>query len=350
MNILFIHTNPYYQEINNLIIDIISNYKSDIDEVFERHYQDFRWYNPKELLSLRKYIKKNRINIVHTYNYVDAYYCLKASKYLKIKVVYSCYDYYDDLHGVSKMMFLNVLNKVDYIIFQTDVQRDRFILKYKLDTSKSTKLFHGFSMERYDDFKYESVRDEFFIDDFRYLIGTHGDFEPSRDIMNIFKMVRRLKRTGRNFTCIVSGNYIDEYDDYYNSCKYYYLMQGLENYITYSYRRNDVPNFMSQLDAFVYHSNNEAVSLSVIEAMISGINVIVNDSEMIKEITRNGKYVALYKSNDDLDFAEVTRRILVDLEDYQIIAETVKEECRDLYGIERHIIGLKEIYNKIIIE
>ena len=43
MNILFIHTNPYYQEINNLIIDIISNYKSDIDEVFERHYQDFRW-------------------------------------------------------------------------------------------------------------------------------------------------------------------------------------------------------------------------------------------------------------------------------------------------------------------
>lgn len=350
MNILFIHTNPYFQEINNLIIDIISNYKSDIDEVFERHYQDFRWYNPKELLSLRKYIKKNRINIVHTYNYVDAYYCMIASKYLKIKVVYSCYDYHDNLHGISKMMFLNVLNNVDYIIFQTDVQRDRFILKYKLDTSKSSRLFHGFSMERYDDFKYESVRDEFFIDDFRYLIGTHGDFEPSRDIMNIFKMIRRLKRTGRNFTCIVSGNYIEEYDGYYNSCKYYYLMQGLENYITYSNKRNDVPNFMSQLDAFVYHSDKEAVSLSVIEAMISGINVIVNDNEMIKEITRNGKYAALYKSNDDLDFAEVTRRILVDLEDYQIIAETVKEECRDLYGIERHISGLKEIYNKVIIE
>lgn len=347
MNVLFIHTNPYYQEIDNIIKDILSNIKTKDIQTFEVSYFNFKFYDFRKLYTLRRFVKKNKINVVHAYHYVDAYYAMMACKGLKVKFVYSNYFYHDELKGYDKSMYRYVLSHVNAIIFQTNVQKDYITSKYNLDVKKHFKLLHAFSTERLDNYKFKSLRDEYFIDDFRYLIGTMGDFTPDHNVMNILKMVRLLRRTGRNFTCMVFGNELAEYESFYNECKYFYLVQGLDNYIAYSERRNDTMNVMSQLDAFVYHSDKEAVAIPVIEAMLSGLSVVVNANEMIKEITFNGKYATLYKTNDPADFAIKTREVLNNLDDNRMITEIVKEECREIYSIEKHILGLIDIYNSI---
>lgn len=346
MRIAYLHTNPQRREIENLICDISSNFNTTDNQIFEIQHIDFKLYKIHSLLKIRRFIKDNKIDIIHTYDYIDTYYVLKAVSGLKTKVVFSCYSYYDNLKGRSKRMLKYVLSKVDAVVFQTDVQKNRFISKYN-DSSIFFKLFHAFSSKRLDAYKYESIRDEYFIDDYRYLIGTLGDLSPERDVMNILKMVKKLRKSGRNFTCVISGDVKEEYDAYFDECKYYFLIQGLDNYITYVGNRTDDANYLSQLEVFVYHSDDEPIALSVIEALAMGINVVVNDSDMIKEITYNGKYASLYKTKDPADFAEKTRDILNNLDDYKIIAETVKEECRDIFSIERHISGLMEIYTKI---
>ena len=55
----------------------------------------------------------------------------------------------------------------------------------------------------------------------------------------------------------------------------------------------------------------------------------------------------LYDDNNDMDFAIKARDILLDLEDYKMISEVVKEETRTFFAIDRHIDGLKQIYNII---
>ena len=347
MRIAYLHTKSLCQDIKNLILDIQTNLKSSDIMTYEVKNCDFRWFRLHELFRLRRFLRKNKIDIVHTYHYIDAYCALLASRLLKTKVIYSAYSYHDELSGLSKRIFQRVLSNVDSIVFQTNTQKNKFISTYNLDQDKHYKLFHGFSMKRFDEYSRESVRDEFFIDDFRYLIGTLGDFTPEHDVMNVFKMVKKLRKTGRNFTCVVAGEQLEDHEFFFNECKYYYLMQGLDNYITFVGARNDVPSFLSQLDAFVYHSDNEVIALPVIQAMLSGVNVVVNDSEMIKEITSNGKYATIYKTNDSADFANNTRQLLIDLEDYQIIAQTIKEETREIFSIKRHVAGLKEIYSKV---
>ena len=199
-----------------------------------------------------------------------------------------------------------------------------------------------------DKYEYKSVRDEFFIDDFRYLIGTIGDFTPEHNIMSIFKMIKKLRRTGRNFTCVVAGGQIEEYDTYYNSCKYYYLIQGLDNYITYIGKRDDDANLLNQLDLFVYSSGKEPIAIPVIEAMTQGVNVVANDCDMIREISFNGKYAVMYEEDNDKDFALKTREVLLNLEDNKLISQVVKEETREIYSIKRHISALRNIYSTII--
>ena len=347
MRIVFIHTNPFHQELENLIVDINACFNFNDFKLFEFQYEDFKWYKPLHLLKLRRFVKENDIDIIHTFDYLDAYYALLASRGLNVKVVYSCYSYHDNISTFYKRIFKTVLSKAHAVIFPTETQRNIMVSKYNIHKQKVFKLSHAFDAKKFDDAKYESIRDEFFIDDFRYLIGSAADFSPEHDVLNVLQMVKKLRKTGRNFTCIIAGDELEEYESYYDECKYYYLVHGLDNYIAFTGRRNDVANFMSQLDAFVYHSDNEAVALPVIEAMLSGVNVVVNDNEMIREITFNGKYATLYNSNDTSDFAEKTRQILFDLDDYKMIAQTVKEECRDIYSIEKHVLGLKEIYLKL---
>ena len=348
MKVLFLHTNPYYQEIDNLVNDILSNFEVKDIQTYGLSYFNFKFYDFCKLYKLRRFVRKNKIDIVHTYHYVDAYYAMIACKGLSVKFVYSSYFYHDELKGIDKSMYKYVLSHVNSIIFQTNVHKDYIVSKYSLNPNKHFKLFHAISAKRLDDYKFKSIRDEFFIDDFRYLIGTIGDYTPDHDVLQVFKMVRKLRRTGRNFTCLVVGDELEEYETYYNDCKYYYLVQGLDNYITYTGKRNDTQNILYQFDAFVYHSDKETVSIPVIEAMLCGANVVANDNEMIKEITFNGKYATIYKSNDPDDFAVKTRDVLNNLEDNRMINEVVKEECREIFSIEKHIQGLRDIYNVMI--
>lgn len=347
MNVAFLHTIPYRYEINNLIDDILSNVK---DADFHACAFPCLWSSGsffKKLFALRKFVINNKINVIHVYDYVDAYFVLKVTVGIKIKIVFSDYDYHDELKGYRKIIYKKILKKVHHLVCQSESHKKYVTEAFCLSSEKCSKLYHAFCFKRFDNFEYKSVRDEFFIDDFRYLIGTIGDFAPQRDMMSIFKMVKKLRRTGRNFTCVIAGDQVAEHESYYNSCKYYYLLQGLDNYITYIGRREDDANLLSQLDLFVYNTNRETIALPVIEAMVSGVNVVANNNDMMREISFNGKYMFLYEENNETDFSTKVREVLQNLEDNKLIAQVVKEETRQIFSINRHILGLKNIYNKI---
>ncbi len=349
MRIVFLHTIPYRHEIKNLILDISLNVKKTDFQFFEF---PCLWSSGNFILNLfkfRKFIKKNKIDIIHIYDYLDAYWVYKIAKYLNVKLVFSEYFYHDELKGLKNHIYKAVLKNVNHIISQSECHRNYMMNSFDLTSEKCSKLYHAFCLKRFDGFEYKSVRDEFFIDDLRYLIGTIGDFTPQRDMMSIFKMVKKLRRTGRNFNCVVVGGHVEEYDSDYNSCKYYYLLQGLDNYITYMGRREDDANVLSQLDLFVYNSSREAIAIPVLEAMLSGTTVVMNDCDMTREITSNGKYASLYTNNDDSDFAIKTRNVLLNLEDYELISQVVKEETRQIFSIEKHIEGLRRVYLQLTI-
>ena len=347
MRVTFLHTIPYRYEINNLILDISLNVKKTDFQFFDYPCLHTSGNILGNLFKFREFIKDNKIDIIHVYDYIDAYLVFKVVKGLKVKVVFSDYYYHDDLKGIKSHIYKTILKKLDHIVLQSESHKKYLTNSFNLSSERCSKLYHAFCFKRFDDFEYKSVRDEFFIDDLRYLIATMGDFTPQRNMMSVFKMVKKLRRTGRNFTCVVAGDQVDEYDSNYNACRYYYVLQGLDNYITFMGKRVDDANVLSQLDLFVYSSGRETIAIPVIEAMASGVNVVVNDCDVIREITSNGKYAMLYEDNNDLDFAMKSREVLLNLEDYKMISQVVKEETRQIFSIDKHIEGLKQIYSKV---
>ena len=59
-------------------------------------------------------IKTNKIDLVQVYDYVDAYLVFKITKRMNVKVVFSDYQYHDELKGYKNRIYKTVLKKVDY--------------------------------------------------------------------------------------------------------------------------------------------------------------------------------------------------------------------------------------------
>jgi len=101
------------------------------------------------------------------------------------------------------------------------------------------------------------------------------------------------------------------YDDCVNYCK----QNGLEYKVLFLGSRTDIPQILDQLDAFVYATDHDTFGIAVVEAMAVGVPVFVNDWEVMKEITVDGKYATLYKTKDEKD---LLREFMLFLQNKQV--------------------------------
>jgi len=78
-----------------------------------------------------------------------------------------------------------------------------------------------------------------------------------------------------------------------------------------------------------------------------GIPVFVNDWEVMKEITHDGKFATLYKSRDEND---LLKKILLFLQNRAIAICQAREAAayvRENFSIENHIHQLKQVYETV---
>ena len=108
--------------------------------------------------------------------------------------------------------------------------------------------------------------------------------------------------------------------------------------------RSDVPAVLQNVDAFVYSTNDDTFGIAVVEAMATGLPVIVNDWEVMKEVTENGNLAYLYKTKDIEDCVERLGQLVNNLANYKQVARMNAKIVRERYSIEAHIQNLSHIY------
>ena len=115
--------------------------------------------------------------------------------------------------------------------------------------------------------------------------------------------------------------------------------------VTFLGLRNDIPQILNSLDAFVYSTNFDTFGIAIVEAMAVGIPVFVNDWKVMEEITKKGKYATLYKTSDEFDLLRHFLLFLQNRIQYMDKANKATEFVRKQYSIQNHIINLKHLYN-----
>ncbi len=115
-----------------------------------------------------------------------------------------------------------------------------------------------------------------------------------KNISFVLECVAKLTREGRRLHFLFCGDGPD-----LEAFREETRSLGIEPYVTFAGRRNDIPQLLPQCDFAIHPSHGEVgYSLSILEYMQAGLPVVVPDNPSVCGATRHGETGMIYHEND----------------------------------------------------
>jgi glycosyltransferase involved in cell wall biosynthesis len=298
---------------------------------------------------LRKVLKVHNVNIVHAHQVIDAFYALIACLGTKIKVIVTHHGFINYQNTTGILFLKTILNRVTLNIFVSKVQYDEYKNKLSIkDTTKLKVIHNGIDLNKFNILSGLSIREEFGISGNNLLIGSVGNFNSVRDQMTICKFLNLLNNERVAFNFIFVGAKSNDYPEFMNDCIAFCNKKGINDKVFFLGSRSDVPQILSQLDAFIYSTNKDTFGIAAIEPIIAGIPTLVNDTQVMAEITDNGKYAVLYKTKNEFDLLDKFNLFLQNSELSKANAKINAIWAQNKYSILKFNAELKKTYFEIL--
>lgn len=302
------------------------------------------------LVKLRTLFKKERISIIHTHQVIDAVISFIATIGLPLKIILTFHGHGNNDNFFSKILRAFIVKRTDMNLYVSQLLKKHYVAKYNFSTSGMQKcLYNGISFDKLSICNNEvSYRTNLDLPKDCILLGCVGNFTAVRDHKTICRFLVLLSKMGINYHFLFIGAKSKNEPWFYDDCKNLCSKNDLTKKVSFLGRRDDVPNILNQLDAFIYSSSHDTFGIAVVEAIAMGIPVFVNDWEVMMEITENGKYATVYKTKDENDLLEKFNDFLRNKQDYLLKARKSAAAVRKKYSIQNHLIKLEKIYNSIM--
>lgn len=190
----------------------------------------------------------------------------------------------------------------------------------------------------------------------RIRLAMVGNFVSGRSQNIIVKSIHSLCQRGIfDFDFYFIGRRDEREAWRYDECVNYCKKQKLDN-VFFLGSRGDVPSLLKTMDGFVYSTEHDTFGIAVIEAIASGLPIVVNDWTVMKEVCNLGlpnsnKAIRFFRTDDINDCAQKLQELLLDINTNQTTLHKQCKQAADIakekYAIQNHINQLNIIYQSL---
>ena len=305
-------------------------------------------FDPLYFRRLRKALKKNHVDVVHTQQAIDALYAKIACIGLGIKVILTFHGYNYRYGRMNNIITHFIINKTNLNIYVSNSQRTDYFKNYRVkNNAKQVVIYNGISFKKLNNVEFVSLRKEFNIPQSSLLLGSVGNFVKVRDQLTTCRFLNLLNKKEIDFAFLFAGARIESEAELFDQCTKYCEDHGLSQKVFFPGSRNDIPNILSQLDAFVYSTSHDTFGIAVIEAMAMGVPVFVNDWEVMIEITDGGNHGIIYETKNE---ENLMHRFMPFINQKEVYKEKARKDAiwaRSHYGIQKHVSSLIMAYRSL---
>ena len=303
-------------------------------------------FDPFYLLRLRKTVRKEGVAVVHAQQCLDALYAKIALAGTGIKVCQTFHGYDIGYSAWQKWIVKQSMRMSDGNIFVSESQKQYYQNHYrKFAAVPEFVVYNGIDFSKLDN--YSTVKTESEVKSKVFRFGMVGNFVKVRNPLFICKALRQMKESGCSFEFYFVGRRDTSEPWRYDECVAFCEKNDLNDRVHFLGPRDDVPSLLRSWDAFVYASDHDTFGIAVLEAIASGSPVIVNDWEVMKEVTKNGTFAILYETGNEADLLKKVKFFMENERMYKQEAKKKAIEVRTLYSIEKHLQNLKTVYDII---
>lgn len=300
------------------------------------------------LTQLRRLLKREGVDVLHTQTLWNALLGVFCTCFSKIRLVASFHGFIT--YFINRLVAPFVMLGADSTVFVSEYEREWY-LKHVLFTSekRSHVVYNGIDFSKFD---------------CAYPAPAFLHEQDSTGIVSMAMVGNFVRGRSQHFLCDVLKAYRDgggerirlyfigkpapNEPERYEECLQFCRENGLlDSSVFFLGGRSDVPAILQHVDAFVYSSDYDTFGIAVVEAMASGIPVLVNDWTVMKEITDQGSLAALYRTRDVEDCLSKLNDLTDHIEERKSMAKDVAAIVRRRFSIENHIVNLNKVYHSL---
>lgn len=262
-----------------------------------------RSINPlKDLLALieiYRFIKRNKIKIIHTHSSKAGILGRFAAKLAKVKVIihtvhgWSFNDYQPSLLKIFFIWLERITAKfTDKLIVVSNYDKQKGLIHYIGKENKYHLIYYGINYLEFN-IKNQNIRKELGINAGDLVVGMVSCFKPQKSPLDFIRLAFLVNQILPDVKFLLVGDgilhkHIERLINRFN----------LQKQVILTSWRKDISRILTGIDIFVLTSLWEGLPISVLEAMASCKPVIATDTGGIREVIIEGKTGFLVQPQD----------------------------------------------------
>lgn len=301
------------------------------------------FYNKKVSKKLNEIIKKNGIDILHSYCLKSAILSFKIKGVKKIDTIHSTiYIYFIEKFGKIKgkiliKIYQIILKKMDKIISCGKAVNDINCKKLKI---KSIAIMNGIEIEQ-KKCKEINLKKELNINEAEYCLIAVNRLSKGKNLNFIIEEIEKWNFSNKNkIKLLILGTGSEENilkKKFANNKEIYFL--GYKS-------SSEVYEYLKIANGFISGSLSEGMPMSVLEALYFNLDCILSDIEPHKELfDLSPENCIIFKNNDTTD---LQKKLKLALKKQKIKSQNLY--LRNMISAKRMSKEHMEIYNEVINE
>lgn len=315
------------KELFNVKVGILFNskktYYGELLEQNDIEIVDFSGKNKfSKFINIKRYLKNNKIDILHTNLNTILFTMFYARKYKIEKRIFTFHSTADRIDSkLKKKLYKYAFNKLNFIpVAISDFIKYTVIKEFKLDSNKIECIYNGVNIKNFSFIEKEIIEPIKLIN-----VGTLYNIKNQQLLIN---SVKQLIDKGYNIKLMLlgDGQMREELTSLVNELK-------LGDYVEFVGVVSNVKDYLNDADIYCCSSLVEGLPIAVLEAMACGLPVVTTNAGGIVDIVFNGVNGIIVKDFNISSYVEAIEHLL---KNKNIIKE---------YGV-----GSRKITEKLTIE
>lgn len=300
-----------------------------------------RWGLP---FRIARMIKEEGINVVHTHNEAGLIYGAAAAILAKVpNIVHTEHgkepNYYNK--RILQLAERFLLKKVKHVVVVSVDLKNKMASSTKINKDKILVIPNGIDIKSFQCPELGEIkRKELGISSDNFVIGNIARMVPLKNHKFLIAIFKELLKDFPKLKLVLVGDGLLK-----RELEIYSEANGLSNSVMFLGERKDIAELLSAFDLFILPSLTEGVSITLLEAMASGIPIVASKVGGNPEIIENERTGLLIPLSENIRWIETIKSLIKNENRRRDISKRAKNFVTEQFSIETMVENYEEIYN-----
>ncbi|MBC8555871.1 MAG: glycosyltransferase family 4 protein [Candidatus Brocadiales bacterium] len=313
-------------------------------------------FNPGVILQLADFMKRDKIDIVHSQGARADFFASMAAKLTKVPVVISTVAMPVEGFDVNpiKRLIYKALNRfserfVNRFIVVSEALEKVMIERHRIEPQKLVTIYNGIETGEYNIPDQEVICEksglweELGLKSDVPVIGAIGRLVWQKGFEYFIEAIPGLLKEFKEARFLIVGEGMLKEELKMKSRKL-----RIEDKLIFTGFRNDIKEILASIDIFVMPSLLEGLPMILLEAMAMGKPIVATDIEGIIEVLENGKTGLLVPPRDTEALAEAVIDLLKHQDKANQMGFTARKVVIERFGVDIMVQKVEKVYEELL--